>query len=368
VVAETQDLYDLLGVPRDASGEDIKKAYRKLARELHPDVNGDPAAGERFKRVTAAYEVLSDPAKRRQYDLRGFQAIPDLFPFGDIFDVFFGQGFGRARSRGPRTRARQGGDVYAQVSLTLEEAAFGTTREVSIDSLEACSRCGGSGCEPGTMPSRCARCGGSGEVQDVQRSLFGTIMTARPCATCEGTGQQIKDPCTECRGDGRVPNPQVVTVEVPAGVSDGMELRISAAGDAGREGGQTGDLYLGLTVEPHRLFERRGSDLYAVLEVPVTQAALGVELDVLTLDGEERVRIEPGIQSGTPIRMRGRGVPHLGKRGRGDLMLYVQVTTPEGMGRGERDLLERLAELRGEPVGKRQAAPGALRRPTASGT
>ena len=364
MVAETQDLYEVLGVSRDASNEDIKKAYRKLARELHPDVNGDPAAGERFKRVTAAYEVLSDPSKRRQYDTRGFQAIPDLFPFSDIFDVFFGQGFGRARSRGPRTRARHGGDVYAQVSITLEEATFGVTREVPIESLETCERCQGSGSEPGTYPTRCSRCGGSGEIQDVQRSFFGTIMTAHPCATCEGTGQEIKNRCVECGGDGRVPRRQVVTVEIPAGVSNGMELRISAAGDAGREGGETGDLYLGVTVEPHSRFDRRGSDLFSVLELSLTQAALGVDVDVPTLDGGERVGIDPGTQSGEVIRLRGKGVPHLGRRGRGDLLLEVQVVTPEHLRREERHLLERLAELRGEMAGKREAAPATLRRPT----
>ena len=364
MVAETQDLYEVLGVARDASDEDIKKAYRKLARELHPDVNGDPAAGERFKRVTAAYEVLSDPSKRRQYDTRGFQAIPDLFPFSDIFDVFFGQGFGRTRARGPRTRARHGGDVYAQVSISLEEAAFGASREFPIESLETCQRCQGSGCESGTYPTRCSRCGGSGEIQDVQRSFFGTIVTAHPCTTCEGTGQEIKNPCLDCRGDGRIPRRQVVTVEIPPGVSNGMELRISSAGDAGRQGGDTGDLYLGVTVEVHPRFERRGSDLFAVLELPLTQAALGVDVDVPTLDGHERVRIEPGTQSGEVISLRGKGVPHLGRRGRGDLLLDVRVQTPEHLRREERQLLERLAELREEGTGKRAAFPATLRRPT----
>jgi molecular chaperone DnaJ len=364
VVAEAQDLYEVLGVSREASDDDIKKAYRRLARELHPDVNGDPAAGERFKRITAAYQVLSDPSKRRQYDMRGFQAIPDLFPFSDIFDVFFGQGFGRTRSRGPRTRARHGGDVYAQISLTLEEAAFGANREVPIESLETCAQCRGTGCEPGTHPTRCSRCGGSGEVQDVQRSFFGTIMTARPCTTCQGTGQEIRDRCTECGSDGRVPKQQVVTVEIPPGISDGMELRISAAGDAGRQGGDTGDLYLAVTVEPHPQFDRRGPDLFAVLEIAMTQAALGGEVDVRTLDGDERVRIEPGTQSGAVIRLRGRGLPHLGRRGRGDLLLDVEVQTPEGLHREERQLLERLAALRSEPPGKREAAPGRLRRPS----
>jgi molecular chaperone DnaJ len=364
MVPETQDLYEVLGVAHGASDDEIKRAYRKLARELHPDVNGNPDAGERFKAVSAAYEVLSDPAKRRQYDTFGSQALPDLFPFGDILDAFFGQGFGRrSRSQQRPTRARRGGDVHATVALTLEEAVFGSTREISIRSMEACARCSGSGCEPGTYPTRCSVCGGMGEIQDMQRSIFGTIMTARLCATCEGTGEQIANPCTECAGDGRLPRNQVVTVDIPAGVSDGMELQIAAAGDSGRAGGPSGDLYVGVTVEPHPLFERRGVDLHAVLEVPMTQAALGAELDVQTLDGVERVRIQPGTNAGSVIRLRGKGVPHLGRRGRGDVLLAVHVPTPEGLGREERGLLERLAELREEPAGKHTTAPGRIRRP-----
>jgi len=362
-VADTRDLYEVLGVGRAASTDDIKKAYRRLARELHPDVNGDPEAGERFKRVTAAYEVLSDPAKRRQYDTFGSQAIPDLFPFSDIFDAFFGSGFGGVRTRGPRTSARRGGDVFAQVSLTLEEAAFGVKREVPIQSLETCARCAGTGCEPGTFPTRCGRCGGAGEVQDVQRSLFGTIMTARACSTCRGTGQEIRNPCTECRGDGRVPRSQVVTVEIPAGVSDGMALRISAAGDSGKQGGSVGDLFLGVAVEPHPLYERRGSDLITVLDVPMTQAALGMELEVPTLEGSDRVKIAPGTQSGTVVRLRGKGVPHLGRRGRGDVLLHVQVATPERLRKQERTLMERLAEIRREGPGTREPVAARLRRP-----
>ena len=362
-MAETQDLYDVLGVHRMASTDDIKKAYRKLARELHPDVNGEPEAGERFKRVTAAYEVLSDPVKRRQYDTFGSQAIPDLFPFGDIFDVFFGSGFGGTRTRGRGTRTRPGEDVFAPVTLTLEEAAFGTQRDVEIQSLETCERCGGTGSEPGTYPTRCTRCGGSGEIQDVQRSFFGTIMTARTCPQCEGTGEEIKYPCAECGGEGRLPRRQTVTVEVPAGVSDGMELRISGAGHSGRQGGPTGDLYLGVTVTPHPFYDRRGSDLVAVLDIPMTQAALGTELEVPTLDGPERVRIAPGTQSGTVVRLRGKGVPHLGRRGRGDVLLDVRVATPERLRKEERAALERLAQLRKEPAGGGTPAPASLRRP-----
>src|SRR5438067_5346583 len=250
-MASVKDLYEVLGVSRDASEDDIKRAYRRLARELHPDVNQhDPQAEGRFKEVGAAYEVLSDPAKRRQYDMWGQTgAQPDLFPFGDltdIFDVFFGGG-GR-RTRGRRTRVARGADLQALLVLTLEEAAFGTTKDAQLDSLIVCDRCSGSGAEPGTHPTRCRRCGGSGELQDAQRSIFGTVMTVRPCGQCEGTGEEIAEPCRHCRGDGRVSKRQVVSVEVPAGVADGLDLRISGGGDAGRSGGMAGDLYVRVEV------------------------------------------------------------------------------------------------------------------------
>jgi molecular chaperone DnaJ len=359
-VAEVQDLYDVLGVGRDATGEEIRTAYRQLARALHPDVNSEPGAEERFKQVSAAYEVLSDPQKRQQYDTFGNQSIPDMFPFGDIFDVFFGGGRGRQR-RGPRTRARRGEDLFAGISLTLEDAAFGAQREVTIDSLEPCERCGGSGAEPGTSVGRCGRCGGSGELQEVQRSLFGTIMTAHPGPTCEGTGQVIPSPCADCHAEGRIRRRQVVTADVPAGVADGMELRIAGAGNAGRAGGPAGDLYLQTAIEPHPSFERSGSDLVAILDVPLTQAVLGTEVDVRTLDGTERVKVPAGTQPGTVIRLRGQGVPNLGRRGRGDLFLTVQVVVPEHLKREERGLVERLAELRSEDAKKNEAR---LRRPT----
>ena len=359
----------MLGVSQDASDEDIKRAYRKLARELHPDVNQhDPAAEERFKEVSAAYEVLSDPAKRRQYDMWGQTGgAPDLFPFGDlgdIFDVFFGGGRGATR-RGRRTRVARGGDLQAVLELTLEDAAFGVSREIQVESLEVCQRCGGNGAEPGTHPSRCRRCGGAGEVQDVQRSIFGTVMTARTCPQCEGTGEEIASPCRECRGDGRVPKRQVVTVEVPPGVSDGLELRISGGGDAGRAGGMGGDLYVRIHVEPHQVFDRRGNDLLASLEIPFTLAALGGEVEVQTLDGTEELRIEAGVASGTIVRLKGRGVPNLGRRGRGDLYVEVRVQTPKPDSKEERELLERLAELRGEPHGKGHPFAGRLERPDA---
>ena len=348
-MADVADLYGVLGVSREASADEIRRAYRKLARELHPDVNQDPTAAERFKQVAAAYEVLSDPTKRQQYDMFGSGAAPDLFPFGDIFDVFFGGGVGERR-RGSRRRSRiqRGEDLFVQITLGFEEAAFGAEKDVPLETREECQRCHGSGCEPGTFPSRCRRCGGAGEIQDVARSVFGTVMTARPCTVCEGTGEEIGAPCRECSGQGRKPKQRTVSIEVPAGVSDGMELRVQGAGQDGRQGGGSGDLYVSLRVQPHAIFDRRGQDLLCALPLPMTLAALGTEVEVPTLDGIEQVRIEPGTPSGAVIRLRGKGIPHLGRRGRGDLFVTVLVETPKPRSKEERALLERLAESRGE--------------------
>src|SRR5262245_22183860 len=271
-MARVPDLYAVLGVRSDASDEEIKRAYRKLAREFHPDVSEDPEGEQLIKEINAAYETLKDPVRRRQYDLFGSGRMPaaDAFPFGDlsdVFDVFFGGGFGGGRRpRGRRrTRTRRGEDLFAPLAISFEEAVFGVEREIQIESTVACERCGGTGCEPGTHPSRCGRCGGSGEIQDVARSVFGTVMTARTCTACEGTGEEIAAPCTECDGEGRTPRQQGFTVEVPAGVADGMELRIANAGQDGRVGGPPGDLYVSLRVTPHPIYERRGQDLVCEL-------------------------------------------------------------------------------------------------------
>jgi molecular chaperone DnaJ len=366
-MARIRDLYEILGVPRDATQEEVKRAYRRLAREYHPDVSQSHDAEDRFKEIAAAYEILSDPEKRAQYDRYG-QGGPDVFPFGDvadIFEAFFGSGgFGR-RTVTRRSRAERGEDVFASVRLTFEEAAFGTHREVEVERFQSCDRCAGSGAEPGTEPSRCRTCGGTGQVQDVRRSIFGTVMTARPCTSCEGTGEEVLTPCERCRGTGRVVAVGSVPVEVPAGVADGVELRVPGAGHAGRAGGTPGDLYLSIEVEEHAIFERRGQDLFAILELPMVQAALGSELEVETLDGPERIQIDPGTESGTTFRLRGKGMPNLGRRGRGDLFVTVHVTTPSQLSREERKLLERLAELRGEAAGRRARDRATLRKPTA---
>jgi molecular chaperone DnaJ len=370
-MATLPDLYGVLGVPQDASEDDIKRAYRRLARELHPDVNGDPEAERRFKEIVAAYETLSDPARRRQYDLFGAQGFGqglagEGFPFGDfgdIFDVFFGGGVGGRRQRTRRpSRTRRGEDVFVRLDLSFQEAAFGVTRDVAIQGLETCARCSGTGCEPGTRPSRCRRCGGAGQIQDVSRSVFGTVMTARPCGACEGTGEEIVTPCEACRGLGRTPAERTVAVEIPGGVADGMDLRIAGQGEDGRAGAGAGDLYVSLQVEPHPIFERRGQDLVCELPVAMTTAALGAELEIPTLDGPETIRLEPGTQPGTVVRLRSRGLPHINRRGRGDLYVTVIVETPTAVSKEERQLLERLAEVRGERAAKGKGIAGKLRK------
>lgn len=367
-MAAVRDLYQVLGVGHDASPDDIRKAYRTLARELHPDVSGDPAAEERFKEVAGAYEILSDPDKRARYDRFGSTG-PGGQPFQDlqdIFDVFFGGSFdpfGGARRRrgGQRSRTRRGEDLSVAVRLSFEDAAFGVRRELEIERLAACDRCLGNGAEPGTAPIACRTCGGAGEVQDVRRSVFGTLMTSSPCRVCEGSGMEIPDKCERCYGRGRVQQPAAVTVDIPAGVADGMELRVGGNGNAGIAGGPAGELFVGLQVEPSVSFERRGQDLFTVLDISSTQAALGAELRIQALDGEETVRVDAGTESGTVARLKGRGIPNINRRGRGDLYVTLHVVTPHGLSRDERKLYERLAELRGEKL--REPAPGTLRRP-----
>ena len=345
------DHYDVLGVSKDASQDEIKRAYRKLARELHPDVN--PQSEDRFKQVTAAYDVLSDPDKRRRYDMGGDAASfgGNPFGFGDIMDAFFGQ----TASRGPRPRRSRGQDALIQIDIELADAAFGTTREITLDTAVACNTCHGAGTQPGTEPVTCDMCGGRGDIQHVQRSFLGQVMTSRPCPQCHGFGTTIPHPCHECSGDGRVRTRRSLTVKIPAGVDTGTRIQLGGEGEIGFGAGPAGDLYLEVLVLNHPLYTRRGDDLHCTLTVPMTAAALGASLPLVLLDGvDTEVDVRPGTQSGQEIPLLGQGVQQLRGRGRGDLYVHVLVETPDSLDERQQELLVELAKLRGEekPVGQ----------------
>ncbi|HEY6422087.1 MAG TPA: molecular chaperone DnaJ [Pseudonocardiaceae bacterium] len=362
-----RDYYGILGVPRDASAEQIKRAYRKLARELHPDVNPDAKAQQRFQDVSAAYEVLSDPQKRQIVDLGGDPLEPGAgmgrggaggdpfagFGLGDIMDAFFGAtgGAGGGR-RGPRSRVQSGSDALIRLQLTLEECASGASRELTVDTAVLCGECNGSGCAPGTRPQTCDTCGGAGEVQNVQRSFLGQVVTSRPCPVCRGFGEVIPDPCRQCGGDGRIRARRNVTAKVPAGVADGMRVRLAGQGEVGSGGGPAGDLYVEVQEVPHEMFTRDGADLHCTVRVPMTAAALGTTVALDTLDGIEEVRVEPGTQCATVLPLRGRGMPRLRSTGRadgrGDLFVHLDVVTPTRLDSRQMELLRELAALRGE--------------------
>ncbi len=344
------DYYELLEVDRSASQDEIKKAYRRLARELHPDANPDPAAEARFKEVSTAYETLSDPERRSRYDMYGDDRGAGGSPFGngggfgDIFDAFFSQMNPNQGRRGPTP----GQDVEATVTLELVDAAFGTAAEVSLRLPVTCSDCEGAGAAPGTTPDPCGECNGSGEVHRVRESLLGRMITTSPCPRCQGMGQTIASPCGTCHGDGRVTDQVTLTVDVPAGVEDGTTLRLTGRGAAGPRGGPAGSLYVHLRVTPDPRFERNGDDLHTMVHIGIAQAAIGTNLSVETLDSTEEVAIEPGTQSGTVIRRKGLGVPHLRGRGRGDLFVHVQIETPTDLTEREMELLAELAAIRNE--------------------
>lgn len=348
------DHYEVLGVSRNASTDEIKRAYRKLARQHHPDANqGDPAAEERFKEITRAYDVLSDPEKRRRYDTFGDErgGVADFGDFSgisDLFSAFFG-GVGGSR----RQRERRGGDVLAEVEITLEEAAEGVEREVDIPTLRECPECEGSGAEPGTFPSRCKECGGTGEVRYMRRTMLGNVMTASTCPRCEGLGQEISTPCKRCSGSGRLKTTETITLRIPAGIEDGAQLRVTGRGEAGLRGGRAGDLYVSVVIAPHPTFRRVGDDLGCEVSVPMTIAALGGTVEIPTLEGPEQTDVAPGTQSGEVVRLKGRGMPSLTGRGRGQLVALLKVETPRDLDSEQAELLGRLADLRGEQVGER---------------
>lgn len=356
------DYYELLGVGRNASEDEIKRAYRQLARQLHPDTHGstpNAEAEERFKAVSLAYETLRDPERRRRYDMFGPDGAragaggdPGSFFTGgglnDIFDAFFGGGFGAGQRR-PSAHPR-GADAEVGLQLTFEEAVFGVQKEVSVRTAVACTTCSGSGARPGSTPTRCSVCEGAGEVRRLRQSLLGQVVTSSPCQRCGGTGEEVRSPCVDCGGDGRRTESRSWQVDVPAGVDHGVTLRLTGRGPVGPRGGPAGDLYVHLLVESHDRFERQGFDLIQALHVSMAQAALGVRIPFETLDGDEELDLPAGTQTGRVFKLRGRGVPRTDGRGRGDLLVQVVVDVPTNLSKAEEELLRQFAAERGEEV------------------
>ena len=345
-MASKRDYYDVLGVARDASDGDIKKAFRKLARELHPDVNPDPAAAEQFRDASEAYEALSNPETRARYDrfghagVAGTQFHPEQFMdfsnLSDLLGAFFGDDlFGTSR------RPSRGGDAAAAVELTLVEAAFGVTREVDVDTVAACDRCEGSGAEPGTSATTCPTCGGAGQVQHVSRTSFGQFVQTSTCPACRGRGARIDTPCTACRGRGLRRTTEPAEVQIPAGIMTGQRLRLAGRGHAGEAGAPRGDLYVSVTVAEDSRFQRDGNDVVSVLDMPFTRAAIGTTTTVETLDGPHEVEVRPGTQPGEVLMLRGKGIPVLGGRGRGDHRVVMNVLVPRKLSDEQRALLDK---------------------------
>lgn len=337
------DHYQVLGVDREASIEDIKKAYRKLARQLHPDVNKEADAEEKFKQVTHAYEVLSDPQQRAQYDMGGGQNFGGFGPFGDIFETFFGGGGGQ---RGPRPRQERGQDALIRVDVDLVDVIFGVTKTLDIDTAVVCETCQGSCCSPGTSPRPCDICGGTGMLQRTVRSVLGNMVTQSPCGSCRGFGSVIDSPCPTCAGQGRVRATRSLSVDIPGGIETGQRIHLPGQGEVGHGGGPAGDLYLEFTVRGDQIFSRSGDDIVATLEVDVADAILGTDVTLPALDGDVTVHVKAGIQSADVITVKGRGVTRLRGNGRGDLRLGVHVTTPTKLSSKETELIAKLKELR----------------------
>lgn len=356
-MAVKRDYYEVLGVQRGASQEEIKKAFRRLARQYHPDVNKDPSAESTFKEVNEAYEVLSDADKRAMYDrfghtgpagAPGYDPFGGADPFGSIFEAFFGGG-GRQAQRGPQ----RGNDLRYTLSISFEEAVFGTDKEVEFRRLENCLTCRGSGAEPGTDPVRCPKCGGLGEIR--QRAPIFNMVTVTTCDQCRGEGTVIAIPCKECRGEGRIHQIRRLNVKIPAGIDGSSQIRITGEGEAGPRGGPHGNLSIVFDIRPHQFFVRDGNDILLELPLNVAQATLGVEMDIPTVDSTERLRIPPGTQTGATFRMRGKGVPNLRGSGRGDQIVVARVVVPMRLTEQQRKLFQELSDsLDHEPIGGQQ--------------
>lgn len=357
-MASKTDYYDVLGVPRGASQDEIKSAFRRLAREYHPDVNKAADAEERFKELNEAYAVLSDQQKRSAYDryghagVEGMGGMPDFtnVDLGDIFEELFGFGFGRRAGRQQRNAPRRGTDLQYNLTLEFEEAVFGVDREIEFTRDEECQRCDGSGAEPGTAPTTCPTCGGRGEVRQSRQTIFGNMVQVTTCPNCRGSGEFIGDPCKVCNGRGLERKQIKKAVSIPGGVDSGTQVRLSAEGQPGSNGGPRGDLYIAINVRPHQYFRRRNDDILLDLDINIAQATLGADVEVPTVDGDAVLSIPSGIQPGKVLRMRGKGVPHLRGNGRGDQLVMLNVEVPTKLDDEQRELFEQLAERLGTEV------------------
>ncbi len=347
-----RDYYEVLGIPRNATDEDIKRAFRKLAFKYHPDHNHEDGAEEKFKEVNEAFQVLCDPDKRAAYDRfghggpeelfgRGFEGF-DFSGFGDIFDAFFG-GVTTATRQAPR----RGADLHYNTAITFEEVALGCEKEINILRTENCSLCQGIGCKPGSQPAKCPSCNGTGQVRRVQQSIFGRFTNITTCPRCHGEGRIITEPCPQCRGTGKEKRQRSILVKIPAGVDEDSQIRLRGEGQAGTRGGPSGDLYITLAIKQHEFFQRDGDDIIYELPVNFAQAALGTEVEVPTLDSKTKLKIPAGSQTGKVFRLKNKGIPHLHRRGRGDQLVTLRVVTPDSLTKKQRQLFQELADTLG---------------------
>ena len=360
-----RDYYEVLGVQKGASEEEIKKAYKKMARKYHPDLNpGDKDAEEKFKEVNEAYEVLSDSEKKARYDQFGFAGVDpnfgaggggygggagfDFGDLGDIFGSFFGGGFGGGQTRRNPNAPQRGESIRMNLTISFEEAAFGCEKELELDRYESCETCHGSGAAPGTSPETCPDCGGSGVVQTRRQTPMGVFASTAPCSRCGGRGKIIKEPCKDCRGSGMVRRRRKIQASVPAGIDNGQTISIRGQGHAGKNGGPEGDLLVTITVRPHELFRREGTSVLCEAPITFPQAVLGAELEIPTIDGKVKYDIPEGTQSGTTFRLKGKGIPALNGRGRGDQYVTVYIETPRNLNREQKEALKKFAEAVGE--------------------
>ncbi|SNX55238.1 molecular chaperone DnaJ [Thermoanaerobacterium sp. RBIITD] len=366
-----KDYYEILGLDKNATEDDIKKAYRTLAKKYHPDLNpGNKEAEQKFKEINEAYQILSDPQKKAQYDQFGDAAFNqggfnqgdfggfggfgqggfDFGGFGDIFGDVFGDIFGGSSRR--KTGPQRGNDIRLNLSLTFEEAAFGVEKEIEVERYEKCDKCKGTGANPGTKPEVCPECHGSGEVRITQNTPFGRIVNVRTCPKCHGEGNIIKNPCTYCRGTGKVRKTRKIKVNIPAGIDDGQMVSLRGEGEPGERGGAKGDLFIVINIKPHKIFKRDGFNVLLKMPISFTEAALGAEVEVPTLDGKAIYNIPAGTQTGTVFRLRNRGIPHINGRGRGDEFVEVYVEVPKKLTERQKELLREFEKLSNENNGK----------------